>query len=129
MDYGGEMFTIAMRGEDYNNDFTIDATTGDPVDDAVYARMDYIESTYNIDLELMWCGDTGTSNTGGEMYKKVTQMMMAGDNVIDAINSSPYCQAGLASTGYLLDMNDIKYINLDQPWWNQNAKESLSFYD
>ena len=129
MDYGGEMFTIAMRGEDYNNDFTIDATTGDPVDDAVYARMDYIESTYNIDLELMWCGDTGTSNTGGEMYKKVTQMMMAGDNVIDAINSSPYCQAGLASTGYLLDMNDIKYINLDQPWWNQNAKKSLSFYD
>ena len=129
MDYGGEMFTIAMRGEDYNNDFTIDATTGDPVDDAVYARMDYIESTYNIDLELMWCGDTGPSNTGGEMYKKVTQMMMAGDNVIDAINSSPYCQAGLASTGYLLDMNEIKYINLDQPWWNQNAKESLSFYD
>ena len=26
-------------------------------------------------------------------------------------------------------MNDIKYINLDQPWWNQNAKEALSFYD
>ncbi len=129
MDYGGATFTIAMRGQDYNNDFTIDATTGDPVDDAVYARMDYIESTYNIDLELMWCGDTGTSNTGGDMYKKVTQMMMAGDNIIDAINTSPYCQAGLASTGYLLDMNDIKYINLDQPWWNQNAKEALSFYD
>ena len=129
MDYGGETFTIAMRGEDYNNDFTIDATTGDPVDDAVYARMDYIESTYNIDLELMWCGDTGTTNTGGEMYKKVTQLMMAGDGGIDAINASPYCQAGLASTGYLLDMNDINYINLDQPWWNQNAKDALSFYD
>ena len=47
MDFGGEIFTFAMRGQDYNNDFTIDATTGDPVDDAVYARMDYIENTYN----------------------------------------------------------------------------------
>ena len=129
MDFGGETFTIAMRGQDYNNDFTIDASTGDPVDDAVYARMDYIESTYNIDLELMWCGESSTVNTGSEMYNKLTKLMMAGDNAFDAINTSPYCQAGLAASGYLLDMNDIKYINLDQPWWNQNAKESLSFYD
>ena len=129
MDFGGETFTIAMRGQDYNNDFTIDATTGDPVDDAIYARMDYIESTYNVDLELMWCGESSTVNTGSEMYNKLTKLMMAGDNAFDAINTSPYCQAGLASSGYLLDMNDIKYINLDQPWWNQNAKESLSFYD
>ena len=129
MDFGGETFTIAMRGQDYNNDFTIDATTGDPVDDAIYARMDYIESTYNVDLELMGCGESSTVNTGSEMYNKLTKLMMAGDNAFDAINTSPYCQAGLASSGYLLDMNDIKYINLDQPWWNQNAKESLSFYD
>ena len=129
MDFGGETFTIAMRGQDYNNDFTIDATTGDPVDDAVYARMDYIESTYNVDLELMWCGDSSTVNTGSEMYNKLTKLMMAGDNAFDAINTSPYCQAGLAANGYLLDMNEIKYINLDQPWWNQNAKDSLSFYD
>ena len=129
MDFGGEIFTFAMRGQDYNNDFTIDATTGDPVDDAVYARMDYIENTYNVDLELMWCGESGTTNTGSEMYTTLTKLMMAGDNAFDAINTSPYCQAGLAAAGYLLDMNDIKYINLDQPWWNQNAKESLSFYD
>ena len=132
MDYGGETFTIAMRGadgSDYNNDFTIDATTGEPVDDAVYARMDYIESTYNVDLQLMWCGDSGASQTNSEMYRNLTKLMMAGDTVIDAINTSPYCQAGLAATGYLLDLNTIKYINLDQPWWNKNAKESLSFYD
>ncbi|MBR5871464.1 MAG: extracellular solute-binding protein [Clostridia bacterium] len=129
MDFGGATFTIAMRGEDYNNDFTIDSTTGDPVDDAVYARMDYIENTYNVDLELMWCGDSSTVNTGSPMYTKLTKLMMAGDNAFDAINTSPYCQAGLAAGGYLLDLNEIKYINLDQPWWDQNAKESLSFYD
>ncbi len=129
MDFGGETFTIAMRGQDYNNDFTIDATTGDPVDDAIYARMDYIENTYNIDLELMWCGESGTTNTGSEMYTTLTKLMMAGDDAFNAINTSPYCQAGLAASGYLLDLNDVKYINLDQPWWNQNAKESLSFYD
>ena len=129
MDFGGATFTIAMRGEDYNNDFTIDSTTGDPVDDAVYARMDYIENTYNVDLELMWCGDSSTVNTGSPMYTKLTKLMMAGDNAFDAINTSPYCQAGLAAGGYLLDLNEIKYINLDQPWWDQNAKEALSFYD
>ena len=132
MDYGGETVTIAMRGSDgsdYNNDFTIDSTTGDPIDDAVYARMDYIESTYNIDLQLTWCGDSGTSQTGNDMYKNLTKLMMAGDTGIDAINTSPYCQAGLAATGYLLDLNSINHINLDQPWWNQNAKDSLSFYD
>jgi hypothetical protein len=89
MDFGGETFTIAMRGQDYNNDFTIDASTGDPVDDAIYARMDYIESTYNIDLELMWCGESSTVNTGSEMYNKLTKLMMAGDNAFDAIKTSP----------------------------------------
>ena len=130
MDYGGATFTFAMAGAegDYN-DITAEATDGDHLNDAVYYRNEFIESTYNVDVEVMWCGASGGDITGSEMFKTVSQMILAGDATIDAIIASPYCQSGFAVSDYLLDMTTLQYINFDQPWWDQNALDMLSFYD
>ena len=130
MDYGGEKFIFAMRGADGDyNDITADATDGDQLNDAVYYRNEYIEMTYNIDIDVMWCGEGGGSPTGSEMYKTVSQMVMSGDSNMDVILTTPYCQSGLALSNYLLDLNALEHINLSQPWWDQNVNSMLSFYD
>ncbi len=130
MDFGGAVFTFAMDGSegDYN-DLTADATDGDRLNDAIYYRNEAIESDYNIDIQVMWCGESGGAITGSEMFKTISQMIMSGDTTIDVILSSPYCQSGFAVSNYLLDMTELPYINFEQPWWDQNALDMLSFYD
>ena len=130
MDFGGENFVFAMRGADGDyNDITADATDGDALNDAVYYRNEYIEETYNINIDTLWCGEGGGSPTGSAMYKMVTQMVMSGDSNMDVILTTPYCQSGLAIGSYLLDLSTVNYINLTQPWWDQNVNSMLSFYD
>ena len=127
MDFGGETFVFALRGDEGDdNDFTIEAEDGDVFNDAVYERMSHIEDTYNINLDILWCGGTNTSLQGSDMYKFITQSMMAGDSEFDAILTVPYCTCDLAQGGYLLDMTELNYLNLDQPWWDEKAIEQLS---
>ncbi len=129
-DFGGEKFIFAMRGTDGDyNDITAETTDGDPLNDAVYYRNEYIEMTYNIDIDVLWCGEGGGSPTGSEMYKMVSQMVMSGDSNMDVIMTTPYCQSGLALGSFLLDLNTLEHINLSQPWWDQNVNSMLSFYD
>ena len=129
-DFGGEKFIFAMRGTDGDyNDITAESTDGDPLNDAVYYRNEYIEMTYNIDIDHIWCGDGGGSPTGSEMYKMVSQMVMSGDSNMDVILTTPYCQSGLALGGYLLDLTTVEHIDLSKPWWDQNVNSMLSFYD
>lgn len=129
-DFGGEKFIFAMRGTDGDyNDITAEATDGDALNDQIYYRNEYIETTYNIDIDVIWCGDGGGSPTGSEMYKMVSQMVMSGDSNMDVILTTPYCQSGLALNNYLLDMTELEHINLSQPWWDQNVNTMLSFYD
>ena len=129
-DFGGEKFIFAMRGTDGDyNDITAEATDGDALNDQIYYRNEYIETTYNIDIDVIWCGDGGGSPTGSEMYKMVSQMVMSGDSNMDVILTTPYCQSGLALNNYLLDMTELEHINLSQPWWDQNVNSMLSFYD
>ena len=67
-DFGGEKFIFAMRGTDGDyNDITAEATDGDALNDQIYYRNEYIETTYNIDIDVIWCGDGGGSPTGSEM--------------------------------------------------------------
>ena len=129
-DFSGDKFIFAMRGTDGDyNDITAEATDGDQLNDAVYYRNEFIEMTYNIDIDVIWCGDGGGSPTGSEMYKMVSQMVMSGDSNMDVILTTPYCQSGLALNNYLLDLTMLEHINLTQPWWDQNVNSMLSFYD
>jgi hypothetical protein len=113
MDFGGEKFIFAMRGADGDyNDITAEATDGDALNDAIYYRNEFIEMTYNIDIDVMWCGEGGGSPTGSAMYKMVSQMVMSGDSNMDVILTTPYCQSGLALGGYLLDLTTVEHIDL-----------------
>ncbi len=86
-----------------------------------------MRDTYNVNIGVLFCGQTSVSTTGSEMYKFIQKSVMSGDSEFDAIISSPYDSIGYAMTDLVLDLNTLEYLNLDKPWWDQNARRELVF--
>ena len=132
-DFGGYEFTFAVRGDGKSNgawhshDLIAEDLTGETLNDAIYQRTSYIEEKYNVKFDLMWCGETGLKLTDGEMASTVSKLILAGEDEIDAILSSPYTTVGFMMNDYLVDLNTVEYLNLAKPWWDQNANANLSF--
>ena len=129
-DFGGADFNVMLAGADGDyQDVLTDSIDGDRLNDAVYERKAFIESTYNVKLVLQWGGASGGTPGSSEMHAAISKLVMSGDDVLDVIGASPYCQCGLAQSGYLMNLKDLPYVNLSQPWWDQNVNSSLCFYD
>ncbi|MBQ8510681.1 MAG: hypothetical protein IJ493_12310 [Clostridia bacterium] len=134
-DFKGETFTFLTRGEEgtsnnwYHADIVSESENGEYLNDAVWRRTSYIEDTYNVKIEQLYGGNTSTALTGSEMSRFVNSSIMSGDNAFDAILSSAYDTIGYAVNDYLLDLNELEYLDLTKPWWDQNAAADLAFGD
>lgn len=130
--FNGETFTFAVRGKEGapgtwgNSDIIAAEQNGETLNDAVYERTAYIEETYAVDIDVMWCGESATKLSGSELSNAVTKIVMAGENSIDAILSSPYDSTGFMMNDMLLDLASLEHLDLTKPWWDQNATKSLT---
>ena len=135
MDFEGRTFTFIGRGYESstggwdNIDIRATEMTGETLNDAVYKRNTYMSDTYNVKIDIIFGGDTGIDTTGSEMADLVQKSVMSQDGSFDAILTSPYDSVNYAQNGYLIDLNSLEYLNLTQPWWDQNANSQLSFGD
>lgn len=115
--YDGETFTIAVRsgGDD---GLYIEESTGDLLDDEVYARNSKIEDRFGIKFEAVestdpYCSDAKT-------------VILAGDSSYDIVAAHARSVFGFAHNELLLDWNtELPYVDLDQDWWNQDSRESF----
>ncbi len=132
-DFGGYKFVFAGRGRDgevsnwFNTDIVMEESTGDVLDDAIYDRNAYLAETYNVEIGIKFCGDTGVVTSGSEMYKNISKSIMSGDKEFDAILSSPYDSIGYALADYVVDLKTIDHLDLSRSWWDQNVSEQLTF--
>ena len=126
-DFGGYQFTFAVRGDGsgsgawHSTDLVSDGLNGETLNDAIFERTSYIEEKYHVKFDLMWCGETSVALTGSEMSKAVNKVILAGEDSIDAILSSPYDTVGYMINDFIVDLNTVEYLDLSQPWWNQNV--------
>ncbi|MBQ8578672.1 MAG: extracellular solute-binding protein [Clostridia bacterium] len=123
-DYEGYEFNMLIRPlERWTNDMYVEEANGDPVDDAVFERNSRIEEKYNIDIVC-----TPSSNSNHET-DGVTAIL-AGDDAYDLIVAHGRAAFNYANQSLLLDWNtELPYVNLDNPWWDQDARTSLSIND
>ena len=132
-DFGGYNFRFAVRGYEgstgawHNHDIVSEELNGEALNDAVYNRNLYLKEKYNVDISVLYFGETGVALTGSEMSNAVKKSVMAGDDAFDAIISSPYDSVGYMQNGWILDLNEIDNLDLSKPWWDQNALSELSF--
>ena len=93
---------------------------GEVVNDAVYERNSAIAEKYGVTFSCVY-------QAMGDINGTLNEIVQAGDNAFEAV--FPRCfDAAWTLTNYntLADLNNLTYINLDKPWWDQNAKNDLS---
>ena len=120
-DYGGYDFHMLLRSnERWIEDMYVEASTGDIVDDAIFSRNSMIEEKYNVAV-------TYQASTHDNYETDGVKTILAGDDAYDLIMAHGRAAFSYANQGLVLDWNtDLPYVNLDNPWWDQDARQSLS---
>ena len=102
------------------NAFTADNYDGDAFNDAVYERNCLLKEQYDVDIQL-------TTRDVTEMATVIQNAVNTGDAGIDLFIQRGVQLNAVMSGGYFVNYQDVPYVNLDNPWWNQSSLKSLAF--
>ena len=123
-DFGGYEFTFLVRFNEgahwapWNaRDIYVEDQVGEPINDAVYDRNRAIEEKFNCVIK-----EFKSATHANDLRKTVS----AGDTTYSVYYAGLNELIAAALDGMLMSFNDVPYINLDAPWWNGNAANSLS---
>ena len=126
LDYDGYEFLALLTGNYRNNDFEIEDASADVVEEAKYKKNmfteDYLDIIINYE-DVMYFGSTGGSGPG---YQKFNESFSAGSYDYDIGMIGAYDCATLAYSNLLFDLNELPNLNLENSWWDQNARQDLS---
>ncbi len=114
-------FKILVRNSDESvSDVWAEESSGDLMENAIYNRNLKISERFNISIEAI--------RSSHDNYETdALKLILANDDVYDLI--CPHARAAFvyAMERTLLEWNtELEYVDLDKPWWAQDAKENLS---
>jgi hypothetical protein len=121
--FRGRTFNILVEEEPWNfleiTDFNLEEEPGDALGTAIYRRNQIVEE--KLDITLM-----GVPATRDNIRRTITRTVAAGTNDFDAValrleNAGPTAMAGEA-----VNLNNLAYLSLDMPWWDQNILKDTS---
>ena len=123
-DFEGYEFNVLVRSSDHIHwlpwearDIISEELNGEPINDAVFRRNSDIEAQYNITIVETKRIDHATM---------LRNTISAGDDMFDLYYADFNSITSVAAQGFFHDLLQMPYIDLEAPWWDQNAKESLS---
>jgi hypothetical protein len=91
---------------------------GDVVGDAVFVRNEMLKKKYNFEVtQELTTGNTATD---------VLTLYDAQDDIYDIVIYRPINVQAHASSGYLLDLNSLQYLDFEHPSWNTYTNEQLT---
>jgi len=100
------------------DDIMVEEINGEVLNDAVYNRTRKVEEKYNAQIKVTPVKDPNTT---------IQKSIKAGDDEYQIIQEKPvFMSATLAPQNFLLDLKTVDSLNLDAPWYNQNAIKNLS---
>jgi len=127
LDFGGESVTIHARGDDDSFlEVYTEELNGDVLNDAVFNRNAAVEELLNVDIIGYRGGGWQSYYNGNSDVPKIKASITAGDNAYQCISGWNSRISSLAMEGYLHDLNDKPYLDLEKPWWNQTSREGLT---
>lgn len=106
-----------------NDEFNIEKTTGNPINDAIYARDLRVQD--QLGVEIIWSSTPGKKGNLKEYKQHV-------ENNIDSLNiiaAHSMVMGAVAADGLCRNLNDAKYFNWDQPWWPSALIEGATIND
>ena len=90
---------------------------GDVVGDAVWERNESLRKKYNFIV---------TQELSNKVKSTAQTLYDAQDDVYDLVIYQPTQVFSHASSGFLLDLNSVMYINFNHPTWSQKVNDSLT---
>ena len=123
MNFGGEF--VFLADNDQKSHFYATAEDTAPVKKALYARNTTVEE--RLGITVVW-----KLESAGSKYTAFNQLCetdIQGGKEYDCVlayNLAPY---PLASKGYLLNLNDTTYIDLEAPWWPEEFLQNMLYKD
>ncbi len=99
-------------------DIYAETETGDTINDAVYRRNLAVMEKYNFEIALQ-------KEQPGDLTKLVKQNIQTGSDAYDLVIQRCIEGATIIQENYYLPLNEIPNIDLDQPWYDQNARQTL----
>jgi len=122
-DFGGAEYRIIGRLAITVNrhwdarDLYAEEETGDVIEDAVFKRNKTIEEKFNIKI---------TRTEADPPSAPARKAIQAGSDDYDIIYDAIVQTKDLASAGLGIDLKKAPHIDLDKPWYDQNANKQLS---
>lgn len=127
--YAGRKFKV-LTHEDRNSDQAFNIVDLVPNEDlgdtsiavAVEARNAKIKSYFGVSI-------VREKVAQGDLYEKANQLCGQMDDTYSVMRLRLKQALNLALTGMLLDINEQKWIDLSQDWWDEGIIDSLLLYD
>ena len=123
-DFKNEVINILSRkdgwadGSQDFDDITVEKEIGEVLNDSVYNRTRKVEENYSVQIIVTPVADPNAT---------IQKSIKAGDDDYQIIQEKlVFMSATLAPQNYLFDLKSIGSLNLDAPWYNQNAIKDLS---
>ena len=91
--------------------------SGDTVNDAVYERNKTVEDRFSIRIEF-YCDDN--------VAQDVRKLIMTDDCPYDVVYMAGTKVTSFVQSGYLKDLNELKYCDFTKEYWDQNCYKTLS---
>lgn len=122
-DFGGYNIRILARldtgsGAWATIDTTAEEENGEAINDAVYRRNRQISEDYNVTFESIFVD-------ANQHVNLVSQSVLAGDDNYDLILVLLSNQATLSMQNYLVNLNDLDYLDLKKSCWDVAGNECL----
>lgn len=118
--YDGREFRIFHNDRDNNNyDVIAEALTGESLNDVVYQRNIDTEEKFDIIFSTYLA-------TGDNIGSSATKTLMAGDDAYDVLICAGAGLMSFIGQNLVYDLNEIPYMDMDKPWWNDNYRDNIS---
>jgi len=118
MSFDGREFHLATsRADYYTGQVTADEQNGDVLNDAMYERTKKIEERF--DINFVDYPDKGKADI-------IRTAVTAGDAAYDLALLSERTAISLGLDKLIVNINDIPYIDLDQPWWVKDLNDQMT---
>lgn len=119
--FGGASFTILKwdAGNGVHNYFEFDAEelNGELLNDSIYNRNLEIEEKYDVVISTI-----AENSPQSRLSKDVT----AGETPYQVVTDWPTKLSQSSTQGHLLNLYTVPYVDLEKPWWDQNAVDAYS---
>ncbi|MBQ3065066.1 MAG: hypothetical protein IJC98_02405 [Clostridia bacterium] len=122
LDYNAAPFNIVVYDHSnstwYDVDFSATGIDGTTINDAAYRRMHAVEQMLNVDIVA--------KPSAGYGFSAIHQSVRADEGDYHVGFVCTRSAINLAESGFLWDLNEIETLDIDAPWWDQNAARDLT---